>query len=46
MPTETIFKIFATCHSACIIDGELMGDSLDVEMFKFSRYKMLSSNEF
>lgn len=40
MKEEFIFSIFATCHGAYLIEGELMGDSLDVEMFNYSQYRM------
>ncbi|CAD8190017.1 unnamed protein product [Paramecium pentaurelia] len=33
------FKLFATCHGTYEIEGDLMGDSLDVELFKFTDFK-------
>ncbi|CAD8208856.1 unnamed protein product [Paramecium octaurelia] len=34
------FKLFATCHGTYEIEGDLMGDSLDVELFKFTDFKI------
>lgn len=34
------FKLFATCHGTYEIEGDLMGDSLDVELFKFTEFKI------
>ena len=34
------FKLFATCHGTYEIEGELLGDSLDVELFKYTGFIM------
>ncbi|CAK64447.1 unnamed protein product (macronuclear) [Paramecium tetraurelia] len=34
------FKLFATCNGTYEIEGDLMGDSLDVELFKFTDFKI------
>ncbi|KKK26723.1 putative P-type ATPase [Aspergillus rambellii] len=33
---NTIIRIMATCHSLRVVDGELLGDPLDVKMFQFT----------
>ncbi|KAL3458039.1 hypothetical protein BJX64DRAFT_267592 [Aspergillus heterothallicus] len=33
---STIIRIMATCHSLRVVDGELLGDPLDVKMFEFT----------
>lgn len=33
---QKIIYIMATCHSLRVIDGELLGDPLDVKMFQFT----------
>ena len=38
--SESIFfKLFSTCHSIHRINNELLGDSLDLQMFKFSQWE-------
>ena len=36
-----IFKLMATCHNVYLIDGELMGDILEIKMLEFSRWKLI-----
>jgi cation-transporting ATPase 13A3/4/5 len=33
---KNIVHAMATCHSLSVVDGELMGDPLDVKMFQFT----------
>jgi cation-transporting ATPase 13A2 len=33
---KNIIHAMATCHSLRVVDGELMGDPLDVKMFQFT----------
>ncbi|EAR86811.2 E1-E2 ATPase family protein (macronuclear) [Tetrahymena thermophila SB210] len=33
-------KLFSTCHGAYLINGEIVGDMLDIEMVKFSGYQI------
>ena len=37
---ESILHLLATCHAAREINGELEGDEIDKEIFKFSKYKL------
>jgi cation-transporting ATPase 13A2 len=36
LPNQTILHTMATCHSLRKIDGELVGDPLDLKMFEFT----------
>ncbi|XHG00469.1 hypothetical protein AWENTII_003921, partial [Aspergillus wentii] len=35
---KSIIYTMATCHSLRIVDGEILGDPLDVKMFQFTRW--------
>ncbi|KAH0538608.1 hypothetical protein FGG08_004809 [Glutinoglossum americanum] len=35
-PHKTVLHIMATCHSLRVVDGELVGDPLDLKMFEFT----------
>lgn len=37
-PNQTLLHTMATCHSLRKIDGELVGDPLDLKMFEFTRW--------
>lgn len=39
------FNVFGTCHQACLIDGNIMGDPMDVEMLSFSQFSMALSDD-
>lgn len=36
---EAMLKTMATCHSLNSVDGEMIGDPLDVKMFEFTRWR-------
>ena len=38
-----IFKLMASCHNVYLIDGELMGDILEIKMLEFSKWKLIPS---
>jgi len=38
-------KLFASCHGVYKLEGENVGDLLDVEMLRFSQYNISSSTE-
>lgn len=40
-----LFKLFASCHSIYKLNEELVGDSLDLQMFKFSNWKYYKSDD-
>ncbi len=33
-----------TCHGAYLIDGEILGDPLDIKMLEFSQYQISNTN--
>ncbi|KAL4456644.1 hypothetical protein ABPG74_000751 [Tetrahymena malaccensis] len=39
------FKLFATCHGAYLMNGQLVGDMLDIEMMKYSQFKLENSSD-
>ncbi|EAR92742.1 P-type family IC HAD ATPase (macronuclear) [Tetrahymena thermophila SB210] len=39
------FKLFSTCHGAYLLNNELVGDMLDIEMLKYSQYKIENSKD-
>lgn len=43
--SDFIFKLFGSCHCVSIIDNQMMGDSLDIEMLKFSNYSFEEPND-
>ncbi len=43
--TKLIFKLMATCHNVCLIDGELLGDVLEIKMLDFSQWKFIESSK-
>jgi cation-transporting ATPase 13A2 len=46
-PSESLqFKLFATCHSVHNLDGEFVGDTLDVQMMKYSKWKYISPQDY
>ncbi len=40
-----LLQILASCHSLAVVKGTILGDPLDVKMFKASRY-MLQEKQF
>lgn len=34
------FKLFSTCHGVYKLDDELVGDMLDIQMLKYSKYQI------
>ncbi|CEG69341.1 hypothetical protein RMATCC62417_05429 [Rhizopus microsporus] len=38
-----ILRTMTTCHSLKIVDGELLGDPLDLKMFEFTRWELEES---
>jgi cation-transporting P-type ATPase 13A2 len=42
---KTILYMMATCHSLKLIDGELLGDPLDVKMFQFTGWSYEEGTE-
>ena len=42
---DFIFKLFSTCHGVYKINNKLQGDSLDIEMLKFSEWQLINSTE-
>ena len=42
---DLVFKLFATCHTTKQIQGEFMGDEVDLRMFLYSGYKMSDSED-
>ena len=37
--------VMATCHSLALIDGHVVGDPVDVEMFSFTKWELLEPEE-
>ncbi len=44
MKNTTIFKLFASCHGAYLINGEIMGDELDIMMLQYSGWTIENSS--
>jgi len=40
-----IFKFFATCHGVYRLNNKLQGDSLDIEMLKYSKWELVNSTD-
>jgi hypothetical protein len=40
-----VWKLFASCHTTKKIDGEFLGDEVDLRMFLFSKYEMKTSKK-
>ena len=40
---ESIWKLFSTCHTTKKIQGQFLGDEVDLRMFLFSKYDMRES---
>ena len=40
-----IFKVFSTCHGVYKLNNKLQGDSLDIEMLKYTEWELINSNE-
>jgi cation-transporting ATPase 13A3/4/5 len=38
--TEKLFQVFASCHQVYLIEGEMSGDTLDIKMLQFSKWKL------
>jgi cation-transporting P-type ATPase 13A2 len=36
----SLIELMATCHSIQFVNGELVGDPLDLKMFEFTRWKL------
>ncbi|KAJ8660316.1 hypothetical protein O0I10_003773 [Lichtheimia ornata] len=41
--TAKILRTMTTCHSLKIVDGELIGDPLDLKMFEYTRWELEES---